>query len=298
MDILFILLFVALIAIGVARTVSYNKKQNQQITIFKFRGIPYFIGAVIVLIVALSFVSVDAGSIGVVKKFGNPVGQLNPGAHLILPWEDVTSVAVQTRVVKPKSEAASKDLQVTHAEVTLAYHVDPLYATYILVNLNNDAEDRVIDPAILEAVKAVIAKYEAQELISQRPLVRDGIEAFVKARIAPYHIVAETVSITDFDFSPDFNRAIEQKVTAQQNAEKAKNDLTRIQVEAEQQIAQAKGEAEALRSQKEQITPGLLQLRTIEMMMSKWDGHLPQNYVMTGANGALPMMDILRKTEK
>jgi regulator of protease activity HflC (stomatin/prohibitin superfamily) len=89
------------------------------------------------------------------------------------------------------------------------------------------------------------------------------------------------------------------KQVAQQNAEKAANDLKRIQIEAQQKIAAAEGEAQALKSQKEQITPELLQLRTIEMMREKWDGKLPENYVSTGGNnGALPMFDVLAGNRK
>jgi prohibitin 2 len=261
-----------------------------------FRGMIWAVPTLLFLVLSMSWTSVDAGNIGVVKLFGNPTGQLPSGGHFINPLADVTAVAVQTRIVKPNEDAASKDLQVVHTEVTLAYHVDPQYATAILVNLNNDAENRVINPAILEAIKSVTAQYEVQQLISERPKVRDGIEVFVKSRLEPYHIVAETTSITDFRFSKDFEDAIEAKVTAQQLAEKATNDLKRIQIQAEQQVAQAKGEAEALRAQKEQITPELLQLRTIEMMKEKWNGVLPETIV--GGNSALPMMDVLAAGKK
>jgi regulator of protease activity HflC (stomatin/prohibitin superfamily) len=223
--------------------------------------------------------------------------QLAPGPHFVRPFADsVTPVVVQTRVVKPSENAASHDIQVVHVEVTLAYHVDPQYATSVLVNLNDDAETRIIDPAILEAIKAVTAQYDVKELIAQRQQVRDKIEDLVKARVAPYHIVAETTSITDFSFSQQFEDSIEQKVVAEQNAEKADNDLKRIKIQAQQQIAQAEGEAAALKAQKEQITPELLQLRTIEMMKAKWDGHLPENYY--GGTAPLPFMDVLAGRQK
>jgi regulator of protease activity HflC (stomatin/prohibitin superfamily) len=161
--------------------------------------------------------------------------------------------------------------------------------------LNDDAETRVIVPAILEAIKARTAQYDAQDLISQRPIVRDGIEDFVRTRLDPYHIVAENVSITDFRFSDEYERAIEAKVTAAQQAEKAQNDLARIKIEAEQKVAAAQGEAQALEVQKAQITPELIQLRTIEMLHDKWDGHLPE--VMSGS-GSLPMLDVLKAAGK
>lgn len=294
MGLLFFVLFLAAVVIGILRTIELmvDVHGNRTLKLHIPRGAPLFAIALVVAFIGLSFTTVNAGTVSVVKRFGDPIRQLTPGMHFVLPFADtVTPVSVQTKIVKPSEDAASHDLQVVHTEVTLAYHVDPAYATSILVDLNDDAEARVITPAILEAIKSVTAQYDVQQLISERPHVRDGIETFVKARLVPYHIIAETTSITDFHFSKEFENAIEAKVTAQQLAEKAKNDLTRIQIQAEQQVAQARGEAEALKAQKEQITPELLQLRTIEMMKERWDGHLPQTLV--GNSGALPMMDVL-----
>lgn len=289
-----------LIVVGAFRTFSVTKEAGKtNINVHPFRGLAFFALVPVILGIYLSFVTVDAGSIGIVKRYGRPVGQLQPGAHLILPWEDVVPVTTQTRIVKPDTQSSTHDLQVVHTQVTLQYHVDPMFATDVLVSLNNDAETRIIDPAILEAIKAVTARYDAQQLISERTQVRDDIETLVKQRVSPYHIIAENTSITDLDFSKDYNDTIEAKQVAQQNAEKAANDLKRIQIEAQQKIAQAEGEAQALKSQKEQITPELLQLRTIEMMREKWDGKLPDNYVSTGgAGGALPMFDVLAGNRK
>src|SRR6266700_6677032 len=186
-----ILLFLVLGGLGVWRglTLTRDQKYGREINGFSFsplRGLPLWGAAVAVLIAAWSFTVVDAGNVGVVKRWGQPVRQIDPGAHLLLPVaEEASTVAVQTRIIKPNEDAASKDLQVVHTEVTLAYHVDPNFATQILVGLNNDAEGRVISPAILEAIKAVTARYDVQELISRRAEVRDGIEEFVKTRLAP-----------------------------------------------------------------------------------------------------------------
>lgn len=290
MGTIFVLLFLLGIVWAIAAPIVYYIK-NEKIKLFT--TVPGILFAGVFLALAMSFTTVDAGSVGVVRKFGNPVRQLDPGAHLVIPFaETVYPVAVQTRIVKPSEDAGSHDLQIVHFEVTFAYRVDPRFATSVLVDLNDDAETRVINPAILEAIKATVAHFDAQDLITQRPAVRDGIENAVKERIAPYHIIAENTSITGLSFSKDYESAIEAKVTAQQNAEKAKNDLVRIKTEADQRVATAEGEAQALKAQKEQITPELLQLRTIEMLREKWDGSMP-NVVISGNGGAVPMLDVL-----
>jgi prohibitin 2 len=264
-------------------------------------AIPGLLLAFLFFAVFLSYTTVDAGYSAVVTRFGKVNRTFPPGLHFILPFvETAHPISTQTHVVKPDVGASSHDLQQVQTQVTLAYHFDPNYVAYIYTQLadssDNAVENKVINPAILEAIKATTALYDAQDLIGKRPEVRNGIDSFVSARIGAYHIIAESVSITHFDFSNEYNAAIEAKVTAQQKAEKAQNDLTRIQVEAQQQIAQAKGEAEALRVQKEQITPELLQLRTIEMMREKWNGQLPENYF--GGSAPLPMMDVFRNGRK
>lgn len=208
-------------------------------------------------------------------------------------------VSTKTLVVKPSEDASSLDLQQVHTEVTLAYHFDPDNIAYIYSKLidstPNAVETKVVNPAIYEAIKATTSKYKVQELVEKRSQVRDDIEQMVKERIAPYHIIAENVSITDFRFSSEFEKSIEAKQVAQQDAEKASNDLAHIKVEAEQKVAAAQGEAAALKAQKEQITPELLQLRMIEMMREKWDGALPVNYY--GGQAPLPVVQSVQGTK-
>lgn len=291
------IVIVALLASGVAMALDLKQE--------KFHVGKMLVPALLafgVFVFWLSFVTIDAGTRGVVTRFGAVVGDLPPGLHMITPFvEEVHPVSTQTLTVKPSEDAASKDLQMVKTQVTLAYHFDPAYVGYIYQQLSdaseNSVENKVIIPAILEAIKACTAKYNAQELIEQRPAVRDGIEAFVMERLRPYHIVAETVSITDFAFSPEFDKSIEAKVKAQQDAEKAENDLNRIKIEAEQKVAQAQAEAKALEVQRQQITPELIQLRTIEMMQQRWDGHLPE-VMAGGGQGALPMFDVLKAAKK
>lgn len=240
-----------------------------------------------------SYSPVESGTVGVVVRQGRVIGMVQPGPHFITPFlAHIDPVSTKTLAVNVDEDASSLDLQQIHARVTLAYHFDGAYVDYIYKNLidnsPNAVESKVINPAILEAIKASTARYNVQQLVEQRAKVRDDIEAMVKARIAPYHIVAETTSITDFRFSKEYEDSIEQKQVAQQSAEKAENDLKRIKIEADQKIAQAQGEASALKAQKEQITPELLQLRMIEMMKEKWDGALPVNYY--GGASPLPVV--------
>lgn len=294
---LFLILIIAVLAVGAFSSIRPDDKDRGGVTFNPKRALLAGATVLAICIMWSGVRKVDAGNVGIVKRNGNPIGELRPGLHLVNPlFDTVTDITTQTRIVKPSEDAASHDLQVVHIEVTVAYHVDPSHATDILVQLNDDAVDRVITPASLEAIKAVTAQYDVKELVGNRAKVRDGIDQMIAARLLSNHIFVDSVSITDFKFSKEFEQAIENKVTAEQQAEKAKNDLVRISTEAQQKVAAAKGEAEALRSQKLEITPELLQLRTIEMLNNRWDGKLPDTILGgSGISGLIPTINVRKQ---
>ena len=269
---------------------GYNK-------IWKYKWI--VAGAFFALICLLSsWTTVDFGSRSVVLRLGKVTGRvLDPGLHFLIPFiESSHKLNVQTQIVMADEQASSRDLQVVHTQLTLGYYTDPNEVTYVLQQLNNDARQRVIIPAMQEAMKSVTARYDAEKLISERPAVRDGIESFLNTRLTPHHIRIDSVSITNFSFSKEFNDSIEAKVTASQKAMKAKNDLDRIRTEAEQTVAAAEGQARALKAQREAVTPELIQLRTVELLRDKRDGHFPD--VMVTGGGALPLLDVVNMKNK
>ena len=162
--------------------------------------------------------------------------------------------------------------------------------TYKTLGLNTDVAEKIINPSLEESFKAASARYTAEELISKREALKTEVRNYLKDRLAPFGIIVVELSITDFQFSPEFNRAIESKQTAEQHALRAKRDLDRIRVEAQQKIATAQAEAEALRLQRQVISPELVKLRQIDAQLKaidKWDGKLPN---VTG--GAVPFIQV------
>jgi len=265
-------------------------------------GLSVLIAALFVVIAALltaSFGQVPAGYRGLVLQFGAPTGQvLGEGFYMVFPpfIRTVELMSVQVHAYETNAEAASRDLQVVKTQVTLNYSLsrDPRDLVRIYRDLRQEYLDRIIRPAIQEAVKAATARFTAEELITRRPDVRQAIEDVLRARLERFGIRIEAMSITDFDFSDAFNAAIEAKVTAQQQALKAARDLERVKLEAQQKIEQARAEAEALRIQKQNVTPELVELRRIEAQMKaieKWDGRLPE--VVTGT-GPVPLLDVFQ----
>jgi len=256
---------------------------------------------IFILIFFRPWVQVGAGQRGIVLNFGAVQKQvLDEGLHLRIPvMQEVVLVDVKVQKAETDAAAASADLQDVTSRVALNYHVVPNQANIVYQKIGVQFKDRIIDPAILEIVKAVTAKYTAEELITKRPAVSEAMRASLASRLLEYNIAVDAFSIVIFSFSKVFTEAIEAKQTAEQLALKAKRDLDRIKIEAEQKITAAKAEAESLRLQRANISSDLIELRKIEANMKaieKWNGILPQ---VTGG-GAIPMIgvgDTAKKTK-
>ncbi len=232
---------------------------------------------IIVVLLWGSFFTVTSGERAIVFRFGQVQNVVSDGLHAKIPMiEDFMLVDVRTQKAHSPATAGTRDLQTVNTEVALNYHLDAdrLADTYSRVGL--DVEQKVIDPRIQEVVKAVVARFSAEDLLRRREDVKSEISGGLRTLLAQYNIVMEDIQITNFTFSHAFDEAIENKQTAEQRALTAKNDLDRIKVEAEQQIERAKAEAETIRIQAEAVKAQggaeYVQLKAIE----KWDGKLPQ----------------------
>ncbi|MBI4063769.1 MAG: prohibitin family protein [Elusimicrobia bacterium] len=218
---------------------------------------------------------------------------LGEGFNMIIPFvQQVTHMDVRVQKDSYDATAQSKDLQTVHAKVALNYRPIPEDTPIIYQKFGLGYADKVINPAVQEALKQATARFTAEELITKRDDVKHMIRQVVEHQVAFASIKVEEIYITDFDFSRAFAESIEFKQIAEQQALKAKRDLDRIKVEAEQKIATARAEAESLKMQKEAISPMLIQLRQVEVQrtaIEKWNGQMPQ--VILGS-GATPLLDL------
>ena len=268
--------------------------------------VPIIVGIIIVSVVAVSSVRmVDAGYRGVLVQFGDVAtdNSLDEGLHFVVPFRDnVVQLEVRTQKIVESANSASQDLQDVSTQVALNYHINPDRAQVLYQQLGPDYANRVIVPAIQESVKQVTARFNAEELITNRETVKNQIEEQITARLAPYNIVVDAISITEFQFSQQFRTAVEAKVEAQQRALQAQNDLRRIQIEAQQNeaqaigeqkaniaraegikqsnVLQAEGEAQAITIIDEQLRNNPTYLEWLKA--TKWDGVLP---LVTGGGG-------------
>jgi len=253
-----------------------------------------WIGAILVVLLFFTpWVQVGAGERGVVLNFGAVQDKvLNEGLHFRVPiMQEVAIMDVKVQKAVTDAASASADLQDVTLSVALNYHVIADKANVVYQTLGVQFKERIVDPAIQEVMKAVTARYTAEELITKRPAVSEAMRGALSERLLAYNIAVDAFSIVTFSFSRVFTEAIEAKQTAEQLALKAKRDLDRIKIEAEQTVAAAQAQAEALRLQRANISPDLIELRKIEANLKaieKWNGILPQ---VTGG-GAVPFIGV------
>ncbi len=273
------------------------------VNVGKAKGV--IVGIVILIIIGVvasqSAQIVDSGHRGVLLHWSavdvsSP--PLEEGLHFVVPFQDsIVNMEVRTLKFVKSTSSASKDLQTVSTEVTVNYAPDPNTVNTLYKEVGLTYESRVIQPAVEEVVKQVTANYNAEELITKRPQVKGDIEAEITNRLNVYNIDTEVISITDFQFSVLFSQAIESKVEAEQKAQKAENDLLRIEVEARQieqqargiaaaNVAQAEGEAEAIRVINEALSANPFYLEWLKTQA--WDGRLP----LVVGEGGTPFIQI------
>lgn len=274
-----ILAIVAAIALYV---VSVEKRDGTVVHPFRsMAALPFILPAVVFMFE--SFTIVPAGHVGVQVTMGTVNPQvLSEGVHFVNPLSSVKNVEV--RVVKTElrgSNAGTRDLQVVHTDIVANYRIAGEQAAHMYKEFGLDLEGKILLPAMNEAFKAETAHYTSEELVTKRAEVSQKIHQTLQEKVAKYGLTVSEISLVNFGFSPEYQKAIEQKVISTQATLKADQDLQRIKIEAQQAIAKAEGEAKAIAIQAQAIQnqggAQYVQLKAIE----KWDGNLPN--VMSGA---------------
>src|SRR5918911_1732814 len=250
----------------------------------------------LIIFISESVVIVQAGHRGVVLYVGAVENRvLGEGLHFIIPFaEQVIQLEVRTLKFQADASAASNDLQEVATVIALNYHIDPSRANTIYQQLGADYTNRIIAPTIQESVKASVAKFNAEQLVTNRETAKATIAQAISRTLSARNILVETVFITDFKFSQAFAGQIEQKVVAFQKYLTEQNNLRAVQVVSNQtvvqaqaqataNIAKASGEAQAINLITEQLrqSPGYLQWKAI----NEWNGQMP--YTISG-DGSLP----------
>ena len=158
-------------------------------------------------------------------------------------------------------------------------------------NLGPNYVDNIVNPAIQEILKAITAKYSAEAIIGNRMEVVAELNKLAKEKMLEKEIIITDIAIVDLAFQGEFMKAVESKQIAEQQSKQAEKLVAKAKMEADQMIATARGQAEALKLQREQITPMMLESKRLDITreaVAKWGGGVPQ---YMGGNMPVPFID-------
>lgn len=243
------------------------------------------------LAVFSSFYIISPGEVAIKTRMGAIVGSYSEGLHFKMPFIDgITKFSIQIQRANIKTQAFSKDLQTMNAHLVVNHRIQRDTAISIYRNLGPNYVENIVDPMVQEVFKAIAARYSAESVISERNQLVQELNKEVKDRLTLKEIIVTDISVVDLDFTEQFLKAVEDKQVADQQAQQAGKLVEKAKRDAEQQIAKSRGEAEALRMQREQVTPALIELRKVDAQLKaieKWNGVLP-GYV----GGGVPFISI------
>jgi regulator of protease activity HflC (stomatin/prohibitin superfamily) len=260
------------------------------------------VGIIILLLIILivlwgTFVLIPAGHRGVVLWWGSVENRIMAeGFNFKVPIaENVIKVDVRVQPHPFKEiDAATKEYQTTKLTGMMNFHIDPAFVNDLYQKVGLDFADKVIDPAFNDFVKEVVPMYQISEVLPKREEIRRKAMDKLGNNLSRYHIIVDDIYFANIRFSPEYERAIEAKQVAQQQVETHRQILAQREIEAQQKVATAKGEAESIllvaqgqakanEALSRSITPILVQYKSVE----KWNGILPQV-----SSSAVPFIDL------
>lgn len=235
--------------------------------------------AIIALLMCNPFAMVGVGERGVKVTLGQVSPQsYGEGIHLITPFiSHMETMSVKTQKMNPSTTVFTKDIQQARLVYVVNYNLQPNSVHKMYREVGKDYREKILEPITEGTIKNVVGTWNAQDLIANRTKATNDILEQLKEQLSDNYINVTDFQITDIDYSDAFEQAIESKVTAEQEALKAKNVTVKIQEEARQKILTAEAEAKAIQL-KAQALANNKQLVELEYA-KKWDGKLPQ-YMM------------------
>ena len=224
--------------------------------------------------ISASVTTIKSGEVGIRIRFGKVSDKkLNEGFNFQVPLvEKIEKVDIKVQKATIETSSSSKDLQEVQMSIAVNYRIDSDRVIELYKTVGKNYRSIILEPAIEESIKAVTSKYTAEELITNRSEVSDKCMEELSKKVEKYGILVSDFNITNFSFSPEFDRAIEEKQVAEQKVLTAKKELEREKIEAEKIIVAAEAEKKANELKEKSLTDKIIKEKFIE----KWDGQLPK----------------------
>lgn len=247
------------------------------------KGIKWGVIGFLILFAIITFfnsiTTVPTGHAGIKTRFGKVQNEvITEGLNIKVPFiEKIVKIDCRTQKIEVANATATKDLQEVNFTIAVNYNITKETANELYKTTGTDYQNVILNPAILESIKAVTAQYKAEELITKRGEVSNKMQETLIGKIENKGFNVIDFNIIDLDFSAEYNQAIEKKQVAEQQAQQAQYELEKARVENEKKIANAEAEAKVMELQNSQITDKTLKLKELEnqsAMINKWNGQL------------------------
>lgn len=270
----------------ITETIEKKSKTKSRIAI----SIAVFCLFVFILI-PFSIHTVDTGEVAVVKYFGEAIDVESPGTYFDF-WitKNYTTFDTKTQTLQLDAATYSSDAQTMNVQMTVQYRIHADSAIKIAEQYGTiDTLQARIEAIVAEKTKATLSSHKAMDIIANRasmsPLVEDAVRNAIDEK---FYVSIQTVSITNIDFSDAFEKAVEEKMVAEQEQLKAnyqnETKIAKATADAEAKKISAQAEKEANELLQKSLTDEILQ----EMWIEKWDGKLPST--VAGESGSMIMI--------
>ena len=244
---------------------------------------------VFLILMSASVTTINSGEVGIRVRFGKVVEKrAQEGINFTIPFiEKIEKMNVKVQKTEVKTSSSSKDLQEVDMSIAVNYKIDNDKAIELYKTVGTGYVEVVLEPAIEESIKAVTSKYTAEELITNRSEVSQKCMEELSKKVEKYGLNVNDFNITNFSFSDEFERAIEEKQVAEQKVLTAKQELEKEKIEAEKKIVAAEAEKKSNELKQKTLTDNIIKEKFIE----KWDGVLPK---VVGEKGILDITQLIK----
>lgn len=215
-------------------------------------GVLSFVFLVFIILCFTTIRVVPTGEVGVKTSFGVVSGTANEGFNIKAPWESI--INMNTKIQKQSFtglSASTKDAQsISNIIIDINYNLIPEKAIEVYSTIGSAYQETLMNPILTQLIKDRLALYNAEDLVTSRNLIVDDLTNELKNNLSSYGINIVAVSLSNYDFSPEFNNALEAKAVANTEIETAKNNQEKAKIEAETNSIKTRELSEAVLMEK------------------------------------------------
>lgn len=249
-----------------------------------------------VIILAKSAITIGSGEAGVLyKTFDDGVvtdePPLGEGFHLVAPWNKVIVYEVRQQELFEKMKVLSSNGLEIQIDASAWYKPITADLGKLHQEKGENYLERIIQPAIRSAARSVVGRYTPEQLYSsKRDAIQDEIYSETKKILDRQYVQLNEVLVRDVTLPSTIKDAIERKLKQEQESLEYEFRLVTAQKEAERQIIEAQGKADANRILSASLTDKILSDKGIEATIKLSESNNSKIIVIGAGEDGLPLI--------